>query len=58
MNRETAALEQAANARSLRLPAARDHANPPDLQEAFAAATNCFVVSLAAALKAISSAGL
>jgi hypothetical protein len=54
MNRETAALEQA----SLRLPAARDHANPPDLQEAFTATTNCFVVSLAAALKAMSSAGL
>jgi len=58
LNRETVALEQAAKARSLRLPAMRDHASPPDLQEACAAIANCFTVSLAAALKARPSAGL
>jgi hypothetical protein len=45
LNRETVALEQAANPRFLRLPAARDHANLPDLQQAFAAIGNCFDIS-------------
>jgi|GEM_PF-3801371 len=58
LNRETVALEQAANARSLRRPAARDHTNPSDLQEACAAIPNCFAVSLAATLKARPSTGL
>jgi hypothetical protein len=36
----------------------RDHTNPPDLQEPFAAMANFFDVSLAAALKAMPTAGL
>ncbi len=40
----------------MRLPATRDHANLPDLHEAFAAIANCFDLTLAAALKARPSA--